>query len=87
MLYAEWQDCLVESLQPPERTYFESIRNKTATGIPLARSLFNLSYFLANKFRRGVIVLIDEYDAPNNPAYEYGYFNDVRYNPPYDRLG
>jgi hypothetical protein len=77
-LYARWQDCLMQSLELPERTYFESIRNKTATEGDLMRSLYKLSYFLAKKFRREVIVLIDEYEAPINCAYDHGYFDEVR---------
>jgi hypothetical protein len=37
-----------------------------------------LSYFLAEKFRQRVIVLIDEYEAPNNRAYDHGYLDEVR---------
>ena len=77
-LYAEWEDCLTQSLKPPERTYFESIRNRTATEDDLTSSLYDLSCFLAKKFRRGVIVLIDKYEAPNNRAYDHGYFDEVR---------
>jgi len=77
-LYMKWKDCLVQSLKLPERTYFESIRNKTATKADLMKSLYRLSYFLAQKFRQRVIVLIDEYEAPNNRAYDHGYFGEVR---------
>jgi len=76
-LYAKWEDCLMQSLKLPERTYFESIRNKTATAGDLKMSLYNLSEFLAEKFCQEVIVLIDEYEAPNNCAYDHGYFNKV----------
>ena len=68
----------MQSLKLPERTYFESIRNKTATEADFTRSLCKLSYFLAGKFRQRVIVLIDEYEAPNNRAYDHGYFDEVR---------
>ena len=77
-LYAEWEDLLMESLKPSERTYFESICNKTATEDDLTRSLYKLSRFLARKFRQRVIVLIDEYEAPIYLAYDHGYFNEVR---------
>ena len=68
----------MQSLRPSQRRYFESILNMTATKDELMRSLYKLTLFLADKFRRNVIVLIDEYEAPNNRAYEHGYFNDVR---------
>ena len=77
-LYAEWEDCLIHSLVPRQRRYFESILDKTATEVDLQESLYNLSYLLTKKFRQKVIVLIDEYEAPNNRAYEHGYFKEVR---------
>ena len=76
-LYAKWQGCLMQSLELPERIYFESIRNMTATKRGLAKSLFKLSRFIAQKFGQKVIVLIDEYEAPNNRAYDRGYFDEV----------
>jgi hypothetical protein len=66
------------SLKLWHRNYFESILNMTSTVDDLTWSLFSLSYYLAKKFNQKVIVLIDEYDAPNNHAYDHGYANDVR---------
>ncbi|KIM74728.1 hypothetical protein PILCRDRAFT_695764 [Piloderma croceum F 1598] len=77
VLYMEWEDCLMQSLRPGERTYFESICLKTATKSELKKSLYKLSYFLARKFDRRVIVLIDAYEAPNNRAYEHDYFDNA----------
>jgi hypothetical protein len=77
-LYREWKDCLMPSLKQPDRTYFESICFKTATEAELEMSLYTLSELLFRKFGRKVIVLIDEYEAPNNCAYEDGYFKKVR---------
>ena len=76
-LYTEWADCLMQSLTPWHRTYFESICNGTATKADLTWSLRRLTGFLVGKFGKKVIVLIDEYEAPNNRAYEYGYFKEV----------
>ncbi len=77
-LYREWEDCLMQSLRPVDKTYFESICLKTATKSDLKQSLFELSYFLRRKFRRKVIVMIDECHAPNNHACEHDYFDAVR---------
>jgi len=77
-LYKEWRDCLMQSLSPAERTYFESIYLMTATEDDFARSLKTLCSFLARKFGRKVIVLIDEYEAPIICAFEHGYFDKVR---------
>ncbi|KAH9974258.1 hypothetical protein BGW80DRAFT_1491217 [Lactifluus volemus] len=76
-LYGEWEDCLMESLKPSERTYFESVLNKTATRAKLTKSLYYLSKFLTKKFGQKVIVLIDEYEVPNNCAYDHGYFDEA----------
>jgi hypothetical protein len=78
VLYMGWKDCLMQSLNPAERTYFESIYLMTATGVNLTRSLHKLSYFLRRKFDQQVIILIDEYEAPIMCAYEHGYFDKVR---------
>jgi hypothetical protein len=78
VLYEEWEDCLMQSLTPVQRTYFNSICLKTATEHDLTRSLYRLSYFLSKKFNRSAIVLIDEYEAPINRAYDRGYFDEVR---------
>ena len=77
-LYADWEDCLMESLELSERTYFQSIRNNTATEGDLELSLYKLSCFLAQKFCRKVIVLIDEYEVPIYRAYDHGYIDEVR---------
>ena len=77
-LYLEWNDCLMESLDPEETTYLESICLMTATEEVLMMSLHKLSFFLHRKFGRKVIVLIDEYESPIMCAYEYGYFDKVR---------
>ena len=48
----------------------------------------NLTYFVAKRFSQKVMVLIDEYEAPNNRAYDNGYFDKVRsLIPLYDRWG
>ncbi len=77
-LYWKWKGRLMQSLNPMETAYFESICFQTAAKAKFSRSLYNLTHFIARKFGRKVIVLIDEYDSPNNSAYERGYFNEVR---------
>jgi hypothetical protein len=78
VLYTEWKDRLIQSLHPAESTYFESICLKTAEPSDLKRSLQKLSYFLARKYAQKVIVLIDEYEALNNRAYDCKFFPTVR---------
>jgi hypothetical protein len=83
-LYIRWRDCVIECLNPAERAYFETICLMTATEDKWERSLYKLSYFLRRKFGRKVIVLIDEYEAPINCAFDLGYFDKVR--SPYSSL-
>ena len=78
VLYMEWRDRLMQSLNPAERTYFESICLMTAADDKLARSLYKLSYFLRRKFGQKAIVLIDEYEVPINCAFDHDYFDKVR---------
>ena len=78
LLYAEWKNYLWDFLDPEQQETFQSIRRKTASDGDLKISLALLSLFLAKKSGRKVIVLIDEYEAPNNRAYEHGFFKEVR---------
>ena len=78
-LYRKWEIRLMESLDPGERTYFESICGKRGTEGDMEMSLSILSYFIARKYGQPVIVLIDEYEAPINFAFDHDYFEKVRY--------
>ena len=80
-LYMEWKNSLT-SLNLEEWAYFESICLKTATEAELTRSLCKLSQYLAWKFNRRTIVLIDDYETPINHAYDHGYFDKVRSRTP-----
>ena len=78
-LYKGWYHYLGDSLDPEEKAYFESIRLNTASQkADWMDSLRDLSAFLARKSGRKVIVLIDEYEAPVNHAYEENYFDKLR---------
>ena len=77
-LYKESYGYLEHSLKPEEKAFFQSIRLNTAPVERWRISLQRLSYFLARKSGRGTMVFIDEYEAPNNRAYELGFFAKVR---------
>jgi hypothetical protein len=77
-LYKEWYQYFEHSLDPEEEAFFESIRLNTASVEHWMHSLEQLSRFLARKSGRGAMVFIDEYEAPNNRAYELGFFAKVR---------
>jgi hypothetical protein len=76
-IYKEWYQYLKDSLDPEELEFFESIRLNNAFVEHWSHSLKRLSTFLARKSGRRVIVLIDEYEAPNNRAYEHNFFAKV----------
>jgi hypothetical protein len=66
---------------PLMQAFFESICLNTASVEHWGNSLKQLSAFLAWKSGQGVMVFIDEYEVPNNHAYELGFFTEV--HPPY----
>jgi hypothetical protein len=78
VLYKESYEYLWESLDLEEKEFYESIRFNRAPAEHWGDSLQRLSYFLAQKSGRGVMVFIDEYEVPINCAYENGYFDKVR---------
>jgi hypothetical protein len=77
-LYEGSYEYLGDSLNAGEKAFFESIRLNAAPVEHWRNSLKRLSYFLARKSERRVMVFIDEYEAPNNRAYELGFFAKVR---------
>ena len=76
-LYEESYDHLKQSLNPGEKEFFESICLNTASVERWGNSLKRLSSFLVRKSRRRAMVFIDEYEAPNNRAYELGFLAEV----------
>ena len=77
-LYKNWYEYLRPCLNLAEQALFEAICDNVALEKFWMHSLKNLSTFLVRKSRQRVIVLIDEYDAPLNLAYEHGFLADVR---------
>ena len=78
-LYKESYEYLGDSLNAGEKAFFESIRLNTAPVEHWRISLKRLSNFLARKSgRKAVVFEIDEYEVPNNCAYERGFFAKVR---------
>lgn len=77
-LYQDWREYLWDSLSEPNQKAFQSLENEEASDTTLKGSLKLLSQLLAKKSGRQVIVLIDEYEAPNNRAYEFDFFKQVR---------
>ena len=85
-LYKEWNKYLEQSLDPNEKEFFESIRLNTAHVDDWSESLEELSYFLARKSGRKVMVFIDEYEIPNNRAYDISTKCVFRFIPEYGQV-
>ncbi|KIL58829.1 hypothetical protein M378DRAFT_170096 [Amanita muscaria Koide BX008] len=76
-VYEEWYQYLEDFLCPEEKAFFNSIRFNSAPEEVWEKSLKRLSGFLARKSGRRVMVFIDEYEVPNNYAYEHGFFDEA----------
>ena len=60
-----------------EREVFQSILDLKARPADLQYSLSNLTDYLQRYHQRNVLVLIDEYDAPIQYAWDYGYYDEA----------
>ena len=74
-LYREWREYLADSLTLEQRTFFDSILQRKGSESDWKNSLKELTFFLAQKSK--VMVFIDEYEAPNNRAYDHDFFDRV----------
>ncbi len=66
-----------EGLLEPERAYFQRIEWQKADKDDLQDALRNLVDLLARRYRRPVLLLLDEYDAPIQYAWEKGYYDQA----------
>lgn len=60
-----------------EKAVFRAILAKTASPTDLQYSLSNLVAYLARYHQKSVLVLIDEYDAPIQRAWDRGYYDEA----------
>ena len=72
-------DYLLEgtTLKKAEKRYYERIMDGTAQPFEYQVSLLQLTEFLSRYFGQKPIVLIDEYDAPIQAAYQYGFYEEA----------
>jgi hypothetical protein len=77
-LFTYWEEYLRASLSQQEMVDYQSIIRKDASVDLCASALHQLSHLLARKSRRGVVVLMDEYEGPVSCAAEFGFFAQVR---------
>ena len=66
-----------ETLYPEEKEAFEAVLCCKASRSDLQYSLKKLTAYLHRFYGKNVLVLIDEYDAPIQYAWDYGYYNDA----------
>ncbi len=64
-------------LYPEEKEYFQSILCRRASNVDLQFSLKNLTSYLRRYYQKPVLVLLDEYDAPIQAAWDYKYYDDA----------
>lgn len=65
-----------DALSPAQRSHFERIRALQGSRNDVESSLRLLCSYLQAHHGRGVVVLIDEYDAPVMAAHERGYYRE-----------
>ncbi|MBR3624547.1 MAG: AAA family ATPase [Selenomonadaceae bacterium] len=66
-----------EYLDDTEKKYFGLILSRRANDIDLQKSLKNLTTWLCRYHKKPALVLIDEYDAPIQYAFDNGYYNEA----------
>lgn len=77
MLYEEFRFLLDgDLLSGKEKNFFESVSAKMET-YAAALSIKMLTGFLARYYRKRVILLLDEYDAPMQEAFVNGYWDEL----------
>ncbi len=68
---------LLDTLDVYESKRYKAILTGKANQAEFEESLFFLTQLLRKHYRKKVIVLIDEYDAPIHAAYNNGYYKDM----------
>ena len=66
-----------DCLNKYEKEYFESVLSRQTTEEDLQNSLKNLTTWLNRYHKKPALVLIDEYDAPIQYAFDYGYYDEA----------
>ncbi|MBR3456847.1 MAG: AAA family ATPase, partial [Selenomonadaceae bacterium] len=66
-----------DALTPEEKTIFQKILAQNAQGADLQFALQRLTKYLHRHYSRQVLLLIDEYDAPIQTAWEHDYYDEA----------
>lgn len=64
-------------LSVSEKNIYESLLNKIASASDIKAAIKQLSEYIARKFSKLPIILIDEYDTPIQEAYLKGYYHEM----------
>lgn len=64
-------------LNPRELKKYEQIESRKAEEVDYKYSLVNLTKYMERYYKEKVIVLVDEYDAPIDNAYNKGYYDEA----------
>ena len=64
-----------ETLDEAERTFFVKVKNMEASPDQMQFAVSNLTKYLCRLYDKKTILLIDEYDAPIQSAWEHGYYD------------
>ncbi len=76
--YSSFRYLMEENLlYPEERDLFQSVLSRRASMADLQDSLKNLTQYLSRFHHRPVLLLIDEYDAPIQFAWDNDYYEDA----------
>lgn len=66
-----------ELLSESEKKIFMALRNEEANQSAIRDAIRQLSEYMARKFNKSPIILIDEYDTPIQEAYLRGYYQEM----------
>ena len=66
-----------ETLYPEEKEVFRAVLSGSAPRAILQFSLKYLSEYLSRFYKKPVLLLLDEYDAPIQYAWDYGYYEEA----------
>jgi hypothetical protein len=66
-----------QELGQDQKTFLRDVQQRQLRIAQLPMALYNLTTVTAALTKRGIIVLIDEYDTPTSYAFQQGYYPDV----------
>lgn len=68
---------VISILSEKDRVFYNDILFRRSSEIDFSQAIGNLIYWLEEYYKEKVILIIDEYDAPINDGYTYGYSEEV----------